>query len=297
MDKKLRLSIIYVVLLSLLIGSAILFSKPTDKSRDSKNPVNIDKSKTFAKDSSISDIDAYNNEFFESNNLVKKETIDVFNNEAGIDLHANLVENKNGQVLLSLAYKLNGKLVTKNIDASNITEIRNIFGFRKKYGNGYKLKNMLLNKKSDKLYFSIEGKQKDKYTQTSIYSYNLKNSKIEKVFYDVGVFSNFSISPDGKHNAFSYLNCPQNITHNEKNIVVIIRCSDNKLELNSNKIILGKQIEKSNDFYVYSYHFIKWRSNNICQLSQRFWAKDGSQKEKEQTIFYNVSLNKLSDKM
>ena len=297
MDKKLRLSIVYIVLLSLLIGSAILLSKPVDKNREIKNSINVDKSNISDKDNSDQDINAYKNEIFDSNDLVKKEAINVFNNGTDLDLHANLVENKNGQVSLNLAYKLKGKLITKNIDATNITEIRNIFRFREKYGSGYKLKNMLLNRKKDMIYFLVEGKQREKYTQTSIYSYNLKNSKIEKIFYDLGVFSEFSVSPDGKYNAFSYLNCPQNITRNEKSIVVIIRCADNKLVLNSREDITKKQFNKNNDLFVYSFRFIKWRSNSICQLSKIITTKDGSQKEREQSLFYNVSLNKMSEKV
>ncbi|HEY5562364.1 MAG TPA: hypothetical protein VIK72_11535 [Clostridiaceae bacterium] len=287
MDKKLRLSITYVVLLSLLVGCAILFSKPADKSRERK---------TFTTDNSNQNINAYKSEI-DINNFVEKEAINVFNNEADLNLNANLVENKNGQVSINLAYKLNGKLVTKNIDTSSISEIRNIFKFRKKYGSGYKLSNMLLNRENDKLYFCVEGKRGEKYTQTTIYAYSLESSKIEKIFSDLGVFSDFSVSSDGKYNAFSYLGCPQNITRNEKTIVVIIRSSDNKLVLNSSEDILEKQDDKSKDLYVYSYDFIKWKANSICELSQRIKAKDGSQEVTEQTMYYNVVSNKLSDQI
>jgi len=283
MDKKLRLSIIYVVLLSLFIGGAILFSKPTDKGRYNSKTFDNGKSNTVIADNNQESINAYKNE------SSKNEILDVFNNGANIDLHANLIENKSGQVSLNLAYKLNGKLITKKLDTSNISEIRNIFRFREQHGKGYRLNNIILNEKMNKLYFYVEGKKDRNYTHTTIYSYGLKDSKIEKILYDFGDFSEFSFSPNGKYNAFSYLSCSQNITHNEKSIVVIIRCSDNKIMLNSNKDILEKQDDKGNDLYVYSYNFIKWQNNNICELRQKINVKYDSQKVINHTIFYNLN--------
>jgi hypothetical protein len=285
--KKLYLSILYVVLLSLLIGGAILLSKPVEKSKYNKGTIEIKKSNDIVSDNSQESVNAYKNE------ILKNETIKVFNNEADINLHANLVEDKSGQVLLCLSYKSNGKVINKNIGTSNVSEIRNIFRFREVNANGYRLNNMILNKKMNKLYFCVEGKKDKKYTHTSIYSYSLKNSKIEKVFYGFGNFSQLSLSPDGKYYVFSYLWSPQNIIRNEKNIVIITRCSDNKPILNSNEDIITKQNANSNDLYVYSYDFIKWQNNSICELRQRIKAKDDSQKVKEHTVFYNVKLNKI----
>ncbi len=287
MDKKLRLSIMYVVLLSILIGGAILLSKPTDKGKyNIKTTVNENSNAVVTEDEQES-VNAYKNE------ISKNETINVFNNGSDIDLHANLIEDRSGQVSLNLEYKLNGKLVKKKLDTSNLSEIRNIFRFREQQGKGYQLNNMILNDKMNKLYFCVEGKKYKNYAYTSIYSYNLDDLKIERVIYDLGKFSNFSISPDKKYTAFSYEVCPQNIRSNEKSIVVVIRCSDNKIVLNSNKHKIGKQDEINNDFYVYSYDFIKWKNNNTCELRQRINAKDNSQQVIKQTIFLNLD-SKLS---
>lgn len=284
MDKKLRLSITYVVLLSIIVGSAILISKPGDKSRPYREAIDNNKGNTVT-DNSTESMNPYSNE------ISKNETINVFNNGSNIDLRANLLENKNGQVSLSLTYQSNGKLIIKNIGTSNVAEIRSIFRFRDKYGSGYRLNNMILNEKMNKLYFSVEGKKDNIYTRTTIYSYGLNDSKIEKIYYDLGVFSDFNISPDGKYAAFSYLSNPQNIVQNEKNIVVILRCSDNKLVLNSNKDMIQEQIGNINDLYTYNYGFIKWKSNSICELSQKIKSKDGSLEVKEEKVYYNVVIS------
>lgn len=287
--KKLYLSILYVVLLSILIGGTILFSKPEPVLRDrggSPEKAELDGAPKEKE-----------NWLAEFNGLVRQEDIKIFNNEAKVDLHANLAENKNGQVTLNLAYQLNGKLITKSIDASNIAEIRNIFRFREKYGSGYKLNNMLLNRQYDKLYFCVEGKKEKNYSHKSIYSYDLKKAGIERIYYDVGIFGNFSLSPEGKYNAFSYVGSPQNMPVNERSTVVIIRCSDNKPALVSSKDFNYGKLESGGDLYVYSYEFVQWKNGDTCELKQKVRPKDGSQKAAEKTLYYNLSSKKISENM
>lgn len=286
--KKLYLSILYVVLLSILISGTILLSKPKEETRlnsaynRSLSAVTINNNNN-------------NNKKISYKNYVKKESIEVLGNTTDIDLQAYIVEDKSGQVSLNFKYKINGKMVDKKIETSSIAEIRNLFRLRKQQGDGYKLHNLILNKKLNKVYFIAERKKIKKYAQTSIYCYNLENSYIEKVFYDIGVFSKFTLSPDGKYNAFSYRVNHKNISDIGKSAVVIIRCSDNKILLNSNNDIIehGKNIS---NFNVYSYNFIKWKSDNVCELIQEIIAKDNLKQVKKQSISYNInekmSINK-----
>ncbi|QNU65645.1 hypothetical protein EHE19_012005 [Ruminiclostridium herbifermentans] len=278
--KKLYLSILYVVLLSLLISSAILISKPAEKNiykaASNRNistihtyPDNPNKIRTSAND----------------NSKFRNEAITVFFNTSDIDLQAYLVEDISGQVSINLNYKMDGKYIAKRIEASSVAEIRNMFRFREQQGEGYRLNNMILNKDMNKVYFFVERKKEQKYTQTSIYSYDLVNSKIERITYDLGAFSNFSLSPDGRYNAFTYEVCPQNISGNEKSIVVIIRCSDNKIIFNSNDVINDNS---QNNFYIYGYNFIKWKNNDICELSQEIRAKYQLKNVEKQTVLYKI---------
>ncbi len=276
---KLYLSILYVVLLSLLISGAILLSKPTKENMyraTSNRNININTVLTYPDRKSIS---SYNNY------KLRNEAIKIQFNSSDIDLHAYLVEDMSGQVSINLNYKIDGKYITKKIEASSVAEIRNMFRFREQQGKGYRLSNMILNKDMYKVYFLVERKKEQKYTQTSIYSYDLVNSKIERITYDLGAFSKFSLSPDGKYNAISYEVCPQNISGNEKSVVVIIRCSDNKIILNSNEGIIDSL---QNNFYVYGYNFVKWKNNDICELSQEIKAKDEINNVEKQTILYKI---------
>ncbi len=271
------LSILYVVLLSLLVSGAILLSKPTEKNMykaASNRNISTDFIYPDKKRKSVFD-----------NYKMRNEAIKVLFNSSDIDLHAHLVEDMSGQVSINLNYKIDGKNNVKRIEASSVAEIRNIFRFREQQGKGYRINNMILNKDMNKVYFLVERKKEQKFTQTSIYSYDLVNSKIERITYDLGAFSKFSLSPDGKYNAFSYVVCPQKISGNEKSIVVIIRCSDNKIILNSNEGIINNS---QNNFYVYDYNFVKWKNNDICELSQEIRAKDNIKNVEKQTIYYDL---------
>lgn len=274
---KLYLSILYVVLLSLFISGAIVLSKPSQKNMyKAASNRNISTVLTYPDKQRTSAYDNYK---------LRNEAIKILFNSSDIDLHAHLVEDMSGQVSINLNYKIDGKYIEKRIEASSVAEIRNMFRFREQQGKGYRLNNMILNKDMNKVYFFVEGKKEQKYTHTSIYSYDLENSIIERITYDLGAFSKFSLSPDGKYNAFSYEVCPQKISGNEKSIVVIIRCSDNKIILNSNEDIISKS---QNNFYIYGYNFVKWKNNDICELSHEIRAKDDIKNVEKHTIYYNI---------
>lgn len=287
--KRQYLSILYVVLLSLLISGAILVSKPTDKSkyRAASNDA-MSTITTYDKEKESADV--------YKNCISRYEEIMVLNNSDDIDLHANLVEDTSGQVSINLNYKIDEKYVNKKIYASSVSEIRNMFKLREQEGEGYRVNNLVLNQKMNKIYFQVERRKDKKYSHTAIYSYNLKNNKIEKVIYDLGAFTKFSISPDGKYNAISYEVCPQNLAGNEKTILLIIRCSDNKIVLNSNEDLFENKLNKSN-FYIYSYDFMKWKNNNIFEMNQKIKAKDNLESVKNNILYYDLNNNTFSKKV
>ncbi len=292
--RKLYLSILYVVAISVLISVTILFSKPQAGFSNQSYKISVDKAANNQNDL-MKEPKTVNSKSNSHTQIHKHEDINIFNNNAKVNLHADLAENENGLVTLNLAYNLNGKLVTKSIAASEINEIRNIFKFRDKYRSGFTLKNMLLNEKMNRIYLCVEGRRDRKYSRTSMYSYDMKNSRIEKVFYDEGEFDNFALSPDGRYNAFTYSSSPQNLSYNEKGVLIILDCENNELVFNSNNNIKQSDPELIYDLYIYSYSFVKWRDNNTCEFRQRIRAKDGLQKDLEKTLIYNLETKEISD--
>ncbi|MDF2985778.1 MAG: hypothetical protein K0R50_1288 [Eubacterium sp.] len=294
--KKLYLSILYVVAISVFISGTILFSKPQAKYSSRSHNSGAERVATNRQSNLVqkqNTVEGKGSSQTQSHNL-KQEDINIFNNKSKVNLHASLAEDSNGLITLNLAYNLNGTLVTKSIDASHINEIRNIFKFRDKYRSGYTVKYMLLNEKFNRIYFCVEGRKENRYSRTTMYFYNMVNSRIEKVFYDEGEFNNFSISPDGRYNAITYSACPQNLSINEKTVLIILDCENNKLIFNSNNNIKQSEPALINDLYIYSHSFVKWYDNNTCELRQRIRAKDGLQKDMEKTLFYNIASKKVS---
>ncbi len=282
-NKKLVLSILYVVLLSLLIAGAILFSKPSNRGDISqKNPL--------TQDNPNNGILAYKSE------ITRKVGIKVLNNFPELELQASLLENINGEVTIDISYKIEGKKVKKTIDTTKIPEIRNLLRFREKYKRGFEIDDILVNNQVGKLYFYVRGREDNLLTQTSLYTYNLKNSMAHKLYYDIGDFSDFHLSPDGKYIAFAYLNNLENQKESKNDKVVIIRCEDNKIILNGDRDVNGKIIGQDSGLYIYKYDFVKWQNSENCLLKQISEIKDGSRKRQEQNVYYNVVENKIKVK-
>ncbi|ACL74930.1 hypothetical protein [Ruminiclostridium cellulolyticum] len=278
-NKKLFISISYVVLLSLLIAGAILLSKP---SKSNISPKNL-----LTEDNFNNGILAYKSE------INRKEDIKILNNPQNVDLQASLIENMNGEVTINISYKIDEKKLSRTIDTSMIPEIRNLLRFREKYKKGYLIDKISVNNKAQRLYFYVRGKEDNRLTQTWLYTYNLKTANVDKLYYDTGDFSEFYFSPDGKYNAFAYRNNSEKQMEGQKNKVVIIRCDDNKIILNGDKDINGKPIGQNSGLYIYRYDFQKWENTENCLLKQISEIKDGSHKIQEQKIYYNVVENKV----
>ncbi len=282
-NKKLYISISYVVLLSLLIAGAILLSKPTNKS-------NIPPKNPLTKDNLNNGILAYKKE------INRKKDIEVVNNPQILDIHANLTENMNGEVTMDISYKIKGKKLNKTINTSEIPEIRNLIRFRETYKKGYQIDKILVNGKKEKLYFYVRGRDDNSLTQTWVYTYNLKTSRADKLFYDIGDFSDFYLSPEGKYTAFAYRDTPEQQNNIKKNRVIIIRSEDNKIIFNGDRDVNGKIIGQDSGLYIYKYDFIKWEDSENCLLKQISEIKDGTHNIQEQNVYYNVVENRIKAK-
>lgn len=291
--KRLYLSILYVVMISVLVSGTILFSKSQVNSNKSTCSQKLNQAGSGSRNKSFDEKDTV--KIHSQPTAKRQEKINVFNNAAKLDLLVYLTEDDYGLVTLKLDYKLDGRTVTDNIDAAQMKEIRNIFGFRDKYRNGYVIKHMLLNEKMKRLYFAVEGKNEKKFYRTTLYSYDLENSHLERLHYDVAFFKGFAVTPDGKYNACRYSVSRQNIQYNEEGNVIVYNCKDNKLIFNSSRDIVRDKKHMRNDLYVYSYDFVKWRDNDTFELRQEIKAKDGVEKVIKRSLFYDLSSRRITE--
>ncbi len=291
--KKLYLSIIYVFMLSVLISGTILLSKPQAKHTKVTYPPGIE----VGKPNSYNISDNGRNSVEVQGNIInrKQEEINIFNNNSEMNIRANLVEDKYGLIAIKLTYRANGKNVAQWVDSTKFKELRNIFGLREKHPNSYKIKNMVLNERLNKLYFLFEGKADTKYPRTSMFSYDLMSSRLEKLYYVEGSFDNFILTSNGKYNACSYSSNPQNIINNEQRTVIVFRCKDNYQVFNSSMDIIQEKTCLTNEMYIYSYEFLKWKDNDTFELRQKIKAKDGREKVKENIFLYNLETKTVRE--
>ncbi|WP_313563645.1 hypothetical protein [Ruminiclostridium cellobioparum] len=289
--KRLYLSILYVVMISVLVSGTILFSKSQANINNSAYSHKISPDSSGPQTRSFDERDSVNIQ--NERTARRQEKINVSNNAAKLDLKVYLTEDNYGLVTLKLDYKLGGRPVTGNIDAFQMKEIRNIFGFREKYRNGYDIKHMLLNEKMKRLYFAVEGKNEDRFYRTTLYSYDLENSHLEKIHYDVGVFKGFAITPDGKYNACWYSASQQNIPCNEEDNVIVFNCRDNKQIFDSSRDMARDKKYLISGLYVYSFDFVKWRDNHTFELSREIRAKDGAEKAIKKSLLFDLNSRKV----
>ncbi len=314
--KKLHYSVVYLVLISLIISGSILFSKPQAKytkssfdddsigsnlktvsggitSADSNEKSSIDmnsvdKNSIGKSSTGTQSTDKQSTDKQSTDKQLKQEPLKVLNNSGNIDMHATLTSDKYGLVKLKLAYKLNGKNVSENIGANQIKELRSIFRQKTKIDKGFAIKNLVLNDKLKKLYFYVEGKEENNLFRTTLFSYNLKSCKLEKMYLAVGLFNKFFLNSEGQYIACSYLSCPQNLKNNLKNNVIIFNCIDDKLIFDSNMKTKSK-LYGGRDFYVFSYAFEGWLNRDHFKLEQEIRSKDGVEIASKKTLVYNLA--------
>ncbi len=318
MNKKQTFSMVYLILLSLIVGGAILLSKPsqTDTSLNKENnnaqlqsaSDDIKKASTSSlenaksnKSSMVQSDDQLNvqtklpSKQSQVKNDLRKEPIEVSNNSAEINLKASLNENSTGEASLNLEYRLNGKNVTKIIGTSNISELRNIFKFREKAKSGYAVKSLTLNPTMNKIYFMVEGKKTDNMTQTTVYSYNLKTGELKKLFYDEGAFSTFFINNDGKHNAFSFVTSDKKGIVNTNCFLMLLNCEEDSFNINCNKDSSGNTIGMSSSNYIYGYEVQGWKDAKLLKLKKVVIPKDGSNNSYSLNVILNLEDYSISD--
>ncbi len=314
--KKFYYSVVYLVFISLMISGLILFSKPQPKYTKIRTDGDLIGSNlktvsgglasTNSIDKSSSGKNNFTQNSIEKNSIDKnssgkqstdkqfrQEPLKVLNNSRNIDMHATLTFDKYGFVKLKLTYILNGKNVSKSIDATQIKELRNIFIQKNKLNKGFAIKNMVLNEKATKLYFSVEGKKENNFFRTTLFSYNLKSYKLEKIFMDVGLFNKFILNSEGQYIACSYLSCPQNLKLNLKKNVIVFSCIDNKLVFDS-KMNIKIQSNSGRDYYVSSYAFEGWLNRDSFKVKQEIRSKDGAEITSKKTFIYNVASKMIS---
>ncbi len=290
--KKQCLSILYVVSVSLIISGTILFSKPEKTSHISTSYSGMISNGLYGNDKEINAAHEINLAPIPDIELL------VLNNSPSIAVHAALTDKEQGLFVLKLSYRLNGKQVKRVINASKIHEIRRIVSKNNNRNNSVEVKSLLLNSKMSRLYIPFQSKTDKGYTHSAIYSYDLKSSRVEKIYSQAGYLKDFSLSPDESYYAFSCVNQIKYADENKANSVVIFKCNNNCEIFNSTREVFKLEMNPAYDFnyyYLYSYYLSRWGSNNTCEINRGIISKDGREAPIIKTLLLNLETGEVTE--
>ena len=232
MNKRSLIIVSSLVVVALIASAIILARKPVDKSqivsqegKDEALPSAVTPSQT----ESAGVVSEENvPEPARSDEVVRSENIDVLNNSPEFDLRASLCKTASGKTYLKFEYYSEGTSVVKEVGADRISELEGLFDKREAGNAGdkdYRLTPVNLNAKNTKAYFTITGKvSEEQTTNTAIYSFNLKDGTVKKLFSEIGKYTELGLSKSFKYLAFSYYDSTLSSKYQESSLLQVVQC-------------------------------------------------------------------------
>lgn len=209
--------------------------------------------------------------------LIRSESIDVTGNSPEYDLKAALCEDSNKRTYISLEYYLDGTGSTIQADSSQLPELDGIFNKRDQAGNtsnSFRIRAAYLNPAYSKLYLQIIGNSFEVFEETTLYSLDLKNSTVKKLFSCTGKYSKINLNKNFSMLGYSFDDPPELSVFQESSLFDILDCKTDEFIVRGSKKPSGKLAGTDMDTtYLYNYSFIAWKSDNVARLSQSVFSR------------------------
>ncbi|HHW47076.1 MAG TPA: hypothetical protein GXX14_00455, partial [Clostridiaceae bacterium] len=142
----------------------------------------------------------------------KTQELKVLNNTLEYDFKAVLVGREGSGTFLKISHYLEGAGVEKEFGSDFIDELKHISITGSNEGTGgmdMSIGTVYLNPKQSKAYFILrENSAEDNMANVSLYSYNMIDGTIKKLFSDTGTFTDLFFTKDYKYMGFSYYDHP-----------------------------------------------------------------------------------------
>ncbi len=290
MSKKWFVAVSLILVLAFLVGLSILFAKigvftsADDPSSTAEDTI---------------DNTASEGETDETTVETRVEIpVRINNNSAEYDLKAILYANKSNETFLSLEYYVDGKSVKKDIGSSEMPEIEALLQKRSasSASGGYGVNAIDLNRELAKAYITIEGRPfNDNCVETAIYSYDLRDSRLNRIFAEIGNFSDILFNKDSTLMAFSYKDSSVSSKHQENSLVQILDMETDELIVTDSRNTDGARIGNDLDTeLVYDYTVKSWFSDTAIILLRQSWSASGSGEGTEpvgKDVIYDVTGN------
>lgn len=224
--------------------------------------------------------------------IIKSEDVEISYNSPEYDLKAALREYSDMQSRVELEYYLEGAGTSMEIGSKVIPELEGIFEKRDGAGSdSYKVRGAYLNPVYSRLYLQIAGKSGNGFEETALYSVDLKNQTVIKLFSYRGKYSKMQFNKSFSLLGYSFGDPPEMSAFQESSLFDILDCKTDEYKVRNSRLPSGKTAGGDRDAgYVYDYGFIAWRSDTIARLQQAVIAKKDS-KEKpggQGEVLYDV---------
>lgn len=227
--------------------------------------------------------------------IIRSENVEVRYNSPEYDLKAILCEDSDKRTFIKLEYYLDGTGTTMEAASDKLPELNGIFEKRDNTGTPsgvFKVKYAYLNPGLSKVYLQIAGSSNNGFEETTLYSLNLKDYSIKKLFSNIGKYSDMNFTKDFTLLGYSFDDPPYLSVYKENTLFEILDCKSDEFKVNGSRTAPGKIAGTDRDpAFVYDYSFSSWKSNTVARLKQAMFskkdavAKPGSQSE----VLYDVT--------
>lgn len=292
MGKKRIILLVSLIIIAIISASFILSGKQDSKtsSKLSDSPkVNSTTEAAAAVDDAATETDKAPVTKTEET-ITNSEDIQVNNNSLEYDIKASLYEKSTGETFLRLEYYNGGNSVVKELGTDKIPEIKGVFqsGAKIQGKPGQRVKAVYLNSRYSKAYILVEGKTRKDDVETFLYSFNLKDFVLKKLYSDYGSYSELLFNKDFKYLAFSYTSEIMSRT----SYLQMIKCENDEVLVDKNKrgsaVLLGN---RKSDGTKFTYSIISWQTGNIAKLKETASGGTSAGAEKQTEVFYDIEKN------
>ena len=202
--------------------------------------------------------------------IIKSEELEIAYNSPEYDLKALLREYSDRQSVVELEYYLDGTGTSMEIGGKIVPELESIFENRTGAGqDSYKVKGAYLNPVYSKLYLQIAGKAYEGFEDTALYSVDLKEQTVKKLFSYVGKYSKMLFNKSFSLLGYSFDDPPVSSVFQENTLFEILDCKTDEFKVRGSRVSSGNKAGAGRDAgFIYDYSFLEWKSDTVARLKQ-----------------------------
>lgn len=234
----------------------------------------------------------------QNNMYIRTESVTVEGNTPEYELKLELYENPELKTGLRLEYYRDGIGAANELDEGQLPELSGLFENREKEqgdSGSYKIGQALLNPVHGQLYILIQGAPLDGFYQSSLYSVDLADMSLKKLFSYPGLFGRMSFNSDFSLLAYSFADSPLMSNYQQDSLLEVYDCKNGEYIVKGSLLEGPKMIGiNSSPDMLYDYEFTGWRSPAVLKLIRGGRPKSAPDSKQVRTdVLYDIEKNIL----